>query len=162
MVLPIEILTKDQVRLSHIVSLGKALDNPYRRRILSLCLDKKLSISELQRELNIAYKNVYNHIKILREFGLIRDVKQTWAKSQEVKIETSKEMLKVLNDLDKKLKLERKKEVSRYKKTVDEAERKFVKSQLPKMKKGAIIMNKKWDSKKKKVIDASTGEEYKL
>ncbi len=62
---------------SKVLSVGDALRNPVRRRIVSYLLEKPgASIRELSRELGVSLGSVSGHIVILERVGLIREVRK--------------------------------------------------------------------------------------
>ena len=64
------------VSVDSIISLGKVLENEYRRKILSLCKEKSLSISAIQRDIGLTYSVLHKHITILKNSGLINTERQ--------------------------------------------------------------------------------------
>ena len=48
------------------------INQPVRDRIIRLSIEKPMSISELQRELDIGYKSVWEHVKKLENKGVVK------------------------------------------------------------------------------------------
>ena len=77
---------KSDVKIKHI-GLFKAvrvIGNPSRFRILELCQDKELGVSELSKELNLPYTKCVDYITMLEKLKLVtktRDGKQVMVKS---------------------------------------------------------------------------------
>ncbi len=62
---------------SKVLSVGDALRNPVRRRIVRYLLENPgASIRELSRELGVSLGSVSGHIVILERVGLVREVKR--------------------------------------------------------------------------------------
>lgn len=55
-----------------LAALLKALGDPIRLRILSLLAEHELSVGELSRALGLAQSRVSNHLRVIREFDLLR------------------------------------------------------------------------------------------
>lgn len=59
------------------------LNNEYRLRIYNLCLKEKLNITQIQQKINLSYRSVLNHLKILEEAELIKRESRITDKAQE-------------------------------------------------------------------------------
>ncbi len=68
--------------------LGKALDNKYRLDILKLCSNKEHNITELQKEINISYPHVHNHVHILKDADLVKTYEKTNSKGKNLMVKS--------------------------------------------------------------------------
>nr|WP_201763913.1 winged helix-turn-helix domain-containing protein [Archaeoglobus sulfaticallidus] len=60
-----------ELTLARIVSLGDALSNPLRVKILKLLIEKEWYVYELAKELSISRQLLYLHLRKLEKAGLV-------------------------------------------------------------------------------------------
>jgi len=52
------------------------INHPVREKIIRLCIEKPRTISELQKEINIGYKSVWEHVRKLETKGVLKTEKK--------------------------------------------------------------------------------------
>lgn len=77
------------------LSIKAILRNPNRKKILNLIKEKKMTITDISKKINLSYQNTFNHIKFLESLGLIKKEKHTQEQGQKVYILPTKELNKL-------------------------------------------------------------------
>lgn len=96
--------SKMEAAVQKIASIGKALDNPTRVKIIELCLNKGYNILSLAEKLDISYVVIYNHVQNLERAGLVKTEKQKNVSGQAVSVTTSLPLfISVLNKSNKEI-----------------------------------------------------------
>lgn len=94
--------TKDALKRALVLSLSGTRGGLVRLRIL-LLLEKPQNINELSRRLNLDYKTVQHHIRVLEKSDLITSSKKNYGNSYRLStlLASNKEILRELRELGK-------------------------------------------------------------
>lgn len=87
------------------------MSNPNRNEIYELVKKEPMSITDLERRTGLAYKNVFMHVKKLKEFGMVQTEKKQKEKGRPVIVSVTG---KTKNQLQEELKQNLKKAVESF------------------------------------------------
>ena len=68
-------MDKQEFKMSiyqEIASIGKALANPYRLRILNLIAQDDYSVEQIAKEINVSIANASQHLQVLKKVKLLK------------------------------------------------------------------------------------------
>ena len=77
----------------------KALDDPTRRKILSLLKDKDMNAGEIANEFNMTKPSISNHLNILKQADLVDAEKVGQNVNYSLKTSVLQDVLKLISDL---------------------------------------------------------------